>query len=150
MWCHVRWVVIRVWSKCSLVSSLAGCKTKAVPLPPCKCQWGRRYSSYSFLSSALDGGDWSASRSSRALPLGKYTLCALDGRLGGPQRWSVHRGYRTNPLPLQMLRALSFCLVTFVVLLHISKPEAEHTFITHEQHMPWPYFDQEVLLSERK
>jgi hypothetical protein len=32
---------------------------------------GRRYSSYSFLTSALDGGEWSASRPGRALPPGK-------------------------------------------------------------------------------
>jgi hypothetical protein len=31
----------------------------------------RRYSSYSFLISALDGGEWSASRPGRALPPGK-------------------------------------------------------------------------------
>jgi hypothetical protein len=31
----------------------------------------RRYSSYSFLTSALDGGDWSASRPGRDLPPGK-------------------------------------------------------------------------------
>jgi hypothetical protein len=31
----------------------------------------RRYSSYSFLTSALDGGEWSASRSGRALSPGK-------------------------------------------------------------------------------
>jgi hypothetical protein len=31
----------------------------------------RRYSSYSFLNSALDGGEWSASRPGRALPQGK-------------------------------------------------------------------------------
>jgi hypothetical protein len=31
----------------------------------------RRYSSYSFLTSALEGGEWSASRPVRALPLGK-------------------------------------------------------------------------------
>jgi hypothetical protein len=31
----------------------------------------RRYSSYSFLTSALDGGEWSASRLGRALPPGK-------------------------------------------------------------------------------
>jgi hypothetical protein len=31
----------------------------------------RRYSSYSFLTSALDGGEWSASRPGRALPPGK-------------------------------------------------------------------------------
>jgi hypothetical protein len=34
--------------------------------------WGeRRYSTYSFLTSALDGGEWSASRPARALPPGK-------------------------------------------------------------------------------
>jgi hypothetical protein len=31
----------------------------------------RRYSSYCFLTSALEGGEWSASRPGRALPLGK-------------------------------------------------------------------------------
>jgi hypothetical protein len=31
----------------------------------------RRYSSYSFLTSALDGGEWSASRRDHALPPGK-------------------------------------------------------------------------------
>jgi hypothetical protein len=34
--------------------------------------WGeRRYSSYSFTTSALNGGEWSASRPGRALPTGK-------------------------------------------------------------------------------
>jgi hypothetical protein len=34
--------------------------------------WGeRRYSSYSLSTSALDGGEWSASRHGRALPPGK-------------------------------------------------------------------------------
>jgi hypothetical protein len=34
--------------------------------------WGERtYSSYSFSTSALDGGEWSASRPVRALPPGK-------------------------------------------------------------------------------
>jgi hypothetical protein len=34
--------------------------------------WGeRRYSSYSFMTSALDGGEWSASRPGRVLPPGK-------------------------------------------------------------------------------
>jgi hypothetical protein len=31
----------------------------------------RRYTSYSFLTSALEGGEWSASRPGRALPPGK-------------------------------------------------------------------------------
>jgi hypothetical protein len=42
---------------------------------PCTCHRGakgeRRYSSYSFLTSALDEGEWSASRPGRALPPGK-------------------------------------------------------------------------------
>jgi hypothetical protein len=33
----------------------------------------RKYSSCSFLTSALDGGEWSASRPGRALPPGKET-----------------------------------------------------------------------------
>jgi hypothetical protein len=32
---------------------------------------GRRYNSYSYLTSALDGGEWSASRPGRALSQGK-------------------------------------------------------------------------------
>jgi hypothetical protein len=45
---------------------------KAVPLHAMEAHGGeRRYSSYSFLTSALDGGEWSASRPGRALHLGK-------------------------------------------------------------------------------
>jgi hypothetical protein len=56
--------------------------------------WGeKRYSSYSFLTSALDGGEWSASRPGRALyPRGKDPRYPLDRRLGGPQSRSGHRG----------------------------------------------------------
>jgi hypothetical protein len=40
--------------------------------------WGeRRYSSYSDLTSALDGGEWSASRPGRVLPLGKEPLVPI-------------------------------------------------------------------------
>jgi hypothetical protein len=53
---------------------------------------GRRYSSYSFLTSALDGGEWSASRPGRALPPGKDLQYPLDIRLGGPQSRSGRRG----------------------------------------------------------
>jgi hypothetical protein len=39
-----------------------------------RAAWGeRRYSSYSFSTSALDGGTWSASRPGRALVPGKGT-----------------------------------------------------------------------------
>jgi hypothetical protein len=44
-------------------------KCKGVPLHAMEALGGeRRYSSYSFLTSALDGGEWSASRPGRALP----------------------------------------------------------------------------------
>jgi hypothetical protein len=52
----------------------------------------RRYSSYSFSTSALDRGEWSASRPGRALPRGKDPQYPLDRRLGGPQSRSGHRG----------------------------------------------------------
>jgi hypothetical protein len=58
--------------------------------------WGeRRYSSYSFLTSALDGGEWSASRPDRALPRGKdpwYPGWALE------PVWTQR--LEENPLPL--------------------------------------------------
>jgi hypothetical protein len=46
--------------------------------------WGeRRYSSYSFLTSALDGGGWSASRPGRALPPGKGPPVPIVGQEAG-------------------------------------------------------------------
>jgi hypothetical protein len=50
----------------------------------------RRYSSDSFLTSALDGGEWSASRPGCALPPEKDLRYSFD-RLGGPQSWFGHR-----------------------------------------------------------
>jgi hypothetical protein len=45
---------------------------KAAPATCHGGAWGeRRYSFYSYLTSALDGGEWSASRPGRALPPGK-------------------------------------------------------------------------------
>jgi hypothetical protein len=52
----------------------------------------RRYSSYSYLTSALDGGEWSASRPGRALPPGKESRYSLYRWLGGPQSRSGSRG----------------------------------------------------------
>jgi hypothetical protein len=47
-------------------------KSKAVPLHAMQALGGEEvYSSYSFTASALDGGEWSASRPGRALPPGK-------------------------------------------------------------------------------
>jgi hypothetical protein len=47
-------------------------KIKVVPLRSIEAQLGdSRYSSYSFLTSALEGGEWSASHPNRVLPPGK-------------------------------------------------------------------------------
>jgi hypothetical protein len=45
-------------------------KAKAVPLHATKALGGEEYSSFSFSTSALDGGEWSALRPGRALPPG--------------------------------------------------------------------------------
>jgi hypothetical protein len=64
-----------------LLSNNSYGKDKGVPLYAMKAPGGeRRYSFYSFSASALDGGEWSASRPGRALP-----PVPLDRRLGGPQ-----------------------------------------------------------------
>jgi hypothetical protein len=57
----------------------------------------RRYSSYSFLTLALDGGEWPASYPGCTLPAGKGPRYALDRRLDGPQSQPRHRGKRKNP-----------------------------------------------------
>jgi hypothetical protein len=49
-------------------------KGKAVPLHAMEALGGeRKYSSYSFTTSALDGGEWSASRPGRAFTPGERT-----------------------------------------------------------------------------
>jgi hypothetical protein len=47
------------------------CIAKAIPLSHVYDKGERRHSSYSFLTSALDGVEWSASRPVRALPVGE-------------------------------------------------------------------------------
>jgi hypothetical protein len=63
--------------------------------------WERRYSPYSFLTSALDGGEWSASRPSRALPLGKDPGNHCTGVWVGPRASldTEARGIIISPLP---------------------------------------------------
>jgi hypothetical protein len=53
---------------------------------------GMMHNSYSFTTSALDGGEWSAPRPGRALLPGKGPRYPLYRRLGGPQSRSGHRG----------------------------------------------------------
>jgi len=46
---------------------------------------------HAFLTSAFDGGEWSASSPGRFI-LGKRPQDPLDRRLGGPQGWSGRGG----------------------------------------------------------
>jgi hypothetical protein len=58
---------------------------KLVKLSTCSCSstnFNVRYSSYSFMTSALDGGEWSASRPGRTLPLGKGSLVPIGQEAG--------------------------------------------------------------------
>jgi hypothetical protein len=51
------------------IQSIQSVKGKVVPLHSIEAHLcGRRYSSYAFLTSELEGGEWSASRPGRALP----------------------------------------------------------------------------------
>jgi hypothetical protein len=58
----------------------------------------RRYSSYSFITSTLDGGEWSASRPGRALPPGK----------GSPVPIVQEAGWSPEPVWTQRLEEKSF------------------------------------------
>jgi hypothetical protein len=53
------------------LTSTVKVKVKLSRYTPWRHMGERRYSSYSFSTSALDGGEWSASRPGRALPPGK-------------------------------------------------------------------------------
>jgi hypothetical protein len=65
-----------------------------------KVQGERRYSSYSFTTSALAGGEWSASRPGRALPPGK----------GPPVPTVQEAGWAPEPVWTQRLEEKSFRL----------------------------------------
>jgi hypothetical protein len=55
---------------------------KAVPQQTLEAQRERMYSSYSFTTSALDGGEWSASLHGYALPPGKGPLIPIGQEAG--------------------------------------------------------------------
>jgi hypothetical protein len=62
-----------------------------------KAPGGRGGSSYSFLTSALDGGEWSASRPGRAIPPGK----------GPPVHIGQEAGWAPEPVWMQRLEEIS-------------------------------------------
>jgi hypothetical protein len=73
-------------------------KVKQSHSTPIEAQGERRYSSYSFTTSALDGGEWSASRLGRALLPGK----------GPPVPIVQEAGCAPEPVWTQRLKEKSF------------------------------------------
>jgi hypothetical protein len=74
-------------------------------------QWnrlgGEEDSSYSFLTSALDGVSGHGHAPAALYLREKDPRYPLDWRLGGSQSLFEHRGYRKNPLSLQGIEPLS-------------------------------------------
>jgi hypothetical protein len=66
--------------------------SKAVPLPTCRRQGGEEMYLILILDLGTRWGEWSASRSDRALPLEKDPRYPLDRKLGASQSWSGHSG----------------------------------------------------------
>jgi hypothetical protein len=83
-------------------------KQKICPATAMQATRGEKgYSSYSFLISALDGVSGQHHAPAALYPRGKDPLYPQDRRLGGPQSWSGHRGWRKNPLPLPRIEPRS-------------------------------------------
>jgi hypothetical protein len=62
-----------------------------------------------FLTSPLDGGEWTASRPYRFTPREKSPKYALDRRLSGPQSRSGRCGVEKNDKGLEKLEKLFVC-----------------------------------------
>jgi hypothetical protein len=72
-----------------------------IPLHAMRGAWGeRRYSSNSFFTSALDGGEWSASRPGRTLPPGKGAPVPIVQEAGWAPEPVWTQELKKNPLPL--------------------------------------------------
>jgi hypothetical protein len=76
-------------------------KSKAVPLHAMEALVGEMsYSSNSFMTSALDGGEWSASRTGRALPQGKGHAVPIGEEAGWASEPVWTQRLQKNYLPL--------------------------------------------------
>jgi hypothetical protein len=73
----------------------------------------RRYNSYCFLTSALEGGGWSASRLCRALPPGGEPPVPIVPWVGRSGR----REYTKNPLPLSGFEPYTLYWLSYPALL---------------------------------
>jgi hypothetical protein len=70
----------------------------------------RRYSSYSFLTSAPEGGEWSASRPGRALPPGKVSIVQTAG-------WAPERVWAMNCVPAAIVETLCVLIADYLRVL---------------------------------
>jgi hypothetical protein len=92
--CHANFILL------DLITLIIFCKNQKQSSPATRHggAWGeKRYSSYSHLTSALHGGEWSASRPGRALPLGKKP----------PVPIGQEAGWAPEPVWMQRLEAKS-------------------------------------------
>jgi hypothetical protein len=86
----------------------------------------RRYCSYSFTTSALDGGEWSASRPGRTLPLGK----------GPPVPIVQEAGWALEPVWTQRLQEKSFRLCRGSNLIARSSSQWSDTVLSELPRLP--------------
>jgi hypothetical protein len=96
---------------------------KAVPLHTTKALGGERYSSYSFSTSALDGGEWPESRTGRALVPGN----------GPPVPIVQEARWAPEPIWTQRLEEKSFCLCRESKL---DRPVVEERIIETHKYTP--------------
>jgi hypothetical protein len=105
-------------------------KLKLSHYTPQRCWVERRYSSYSFSTSALDGGEWSASRSGRALAPGKGSPVPIVQEAGWAPELVWTQRLEENPLPLLEIeprsparpaRSLTLCWLSYLGSQHKPK-----------------------------
>jgi hypothetical protein len=81
-------------------TALVARRVKQSRYTPWRCLGERRYSSYSFTTSTLYGGEWSASRPGRALPPGKGPPVPIGQETGWAPEPVWTQRIEENPLPL--------------------------------------------------
>jgi hypothetical protein len=110
----------RTWISYRPLSIPKGKKVKESHYTPWRRLGERRYSSYSFTTSVLDWGEWSASLPGCAFtPWGKYHRYPLDRRLGGPQSVYQYLLYPFYLFPL-FWRYILVLLLGSIPVLYIS------------------------------
>jgi hypothetical protein len=145
------YVVTNVWGKCTTSvynRNLHSLKAKAVPLHATKALGvDRRYSSYPFLPSALDGGEWSVSRPGRSLtPWKDHGIHCIQETWWAPKSVWTHEARGKILSPLSGIEARSPCCPTHSPTLYwLSYPA--HTFHILTPVKPQIWHSVSVILS---